>query len=42
MFTIDAHLDLSMNAMEWNRNLRKPVVEIRGNGSMRRNEDDKR
>ena len=29
MFTIDAHLDLSMNAMEWNRDLRKPVVEIR-------------
>lgn len=29
MFTIDAHLDLSMNAMEWNRDLRKPVYEIR-------------
>ncbi|RFS22069.1 peptidase M19 [Chitinophaga silvatica] len=29
MFTIDAHLDLSMNAMEWNRNLRLPVKEIR-------------
>ena len=29
MFTIDAHLDLSMNAMEWNRDLRKSVVEIR-------------
>lgn len=29
MFTIDAHLDLSMNAMEWNRDLRQPVVEIR-------------
>ncbi len=29
MFTIDAHLDLSMNAMEWNRDLRKRVVEIR-------------
>src|SRR5689334_20336990 len=29
MFTIDAHLDLSMNAMEWNRDLRKPVFEIR-------------
>lgn len=28
MFTIDAHLDLSMNAMEWNRDLRKPVDEI--------------
>ena len=28
MFTIDAHLDLSMNALEWNRDLRKPVDEI--------------
>ena len=29
MFLVDAHLDLSMNAMEWNRDLRKPVNEIR-------------
>src|SRR4051794_20946382 len=28
MFIIDAHLDLSMNAMEWNRDLRRPVKEI--------------
>lgn len=28
IFTIDAHLDLSMNAMEWNRDLRRPVTEI--------------
>lgn len=28
MFTIDAHLDLSMNALEWNRDLRKNVEEI--------------
>jgi membrane dipeptidase len=28
MFIIDAHLDLSMNAMEWNRDLRTPVGEI--------------
>ena len=28
MFTIDAHLDLSMNALEWNRDLRKPISEI--------------
>ncbi|HVV56710.1 MAG TPA: membrane dipeptidase [Mucilaginibacter sp.] len=28
MFTIDAHLDLSMNAMESNRDLRRPVSEI--------------
>jgi membrane dipeptidase len=29
MFCIDAHLDLGMNAMEWNRDLRLPVGEIR-------------
>ncbi|WP_194976160.1 dipeptidase [Aquiflexum lacus] len=28
MFTIDAHLDLSMNALEWNRDLKRPVAEI--------------
>ncbi len=28
MFTIDAHLDLAMNAMEWNRDLRHPVTAI--------------
>jgi len=28
MFTIDAHLDLSMNALEWNRDLRRPLSEI--------------
>lgn len=29
MFTIDAHLDLSMNAMEWNRDLRQTAHQIR-------------
>ncbi len=29
MFIFDAHLDLSMNAMEWNRDLRRPISEIR-------------
>src|ERR1700742_2238354 len=29
MFVIDAHLDLSMNALEWNRDLRQPVQAIR-------------
>ena len=29
MFIFDAHLDLSMNAMEWNRDLTLPVAEIR-------------
>jgi membrane dipeptidase len=28
MFLIDAHLDLSMNAMEWNRDLRQPILSI--------------
>jgi membrane dipeptidase len=28
MFSIDIHLDLSMNAMEWNRDLRLPVADI--------------
>ncbi len=29
MLLIDAHLDLAMNALEWNRDLRKPVQTIR-------------
>lgn len=29
LFTVDAHLDLAMNAMEWNRDLRMPINEIR-------------
>lgn len=29
MFIFDAHLDLSMNAMEWNRDLTLPVHELR-------------
>ncbi|MES1221177.1 MAG: membrane dipeptidase, partial [Bacteroidota bacterium] len=29
MFIVDAHLDLSMNAMEWNRDLRLSIDEIR-------------
>ncbi len=28
-FIVDAHLDLSMNAMEWNRDLTLPIHEIR-------------
>lgn len=28
MFTIDAHLDLSMNALEWNRDITRPLSEI--------------
>jgi membrane dipeptidase len=29
MMLIDAHLDLSMNAIEWNRDLTRPIQEIR-------------
>src|SRR5215217_3949127 len=29
MFIFDVHLDLSMNAMEWNRNLRWSLEKIR-------------
>lgn len=29
MLIIDAHLDLAMNALEWNRDLTKPVQDIR-------------
>ncbi|MDA7628197.1 membrane dipeptidase [Verrucomicrobia bacterium] len=29
MFLFDAHLDLAMNAMEWNRDLRQPLKSIR-------------
>lgn len=29
MFVVDAHLDLSMNALEWNRDLRRSVFDIR-------------
>ncbi|HUY33366.1 MAG TPA: membrane dipeptidase [Pirellulales bacterium] len=29
MLLFDAHLDLSMNALEWNRDLTRPVAEIR-------------
>jgi len=28
-FTIDAHLDLAINAVEWNRDLTRPIAEIR-------------
>lgn len=29
MLILDAHLDLAMNAMEWNRDLRQPLADIR-------------
>jgi membrane dipeptidase len=36
---LDAHLDLSMNALEWNRDLTRPIAEIR---QRERGMDDKR
>ncbi len=30
MLLFDAHLDLSMNAVEWNRDLTRPIDEVRG------------
>jgi len=38
MLIIDAHLDLAMNALEWNRDLSRPLEEIR---SRDRHYDDK-
>ena len=35
MFAIDAHLDLSMNALEWNRDLRWPVAAINARERLR-------
>src|SRR5947207_3653708 len=29
MFIFDAHLDLAMNALEWNRDFTRPIYEIR-------------
>lgn len=33
-FLVDAHLDLSMNAMDWNRDLRLPIQQIRDREKM--------
>ena len=41
-FIFDAHLDLSMNAMEWNRDLRLPVREIRDMEKGMRDKPDRR
>ena len=41
MFTIDAHLDLSMNAMEWNRDLRLPIENINSREAGLRDKPDR-
>ena len=30
MFLVDGHLDLSMNALDWNRDITRPLAEVRG------------
>lgn len=41
VFTIDAHLDLSMNAMEWNRDYRQSLAAIRERESKMRDKPDR-
>lgn len=41
MFTIDAHLDLSMNAMEWNRDLRQSIQTLRAREKGMRDKPDR-
>lgn len=41
MFTIDAHLDLSMNAMEWNRDLRQSIHALRAREKGMRDKPDR-
>ncbi|MHA3774420.1 dipeptidase [Verrucomicrobiota bacterium sgz303538] len=40
-FVFDAHLDLAMNAIEWNRDLRQPVAELRQRESRLRDKPDR-
>ena len=41
MFTFDAHLDLAMNAVEWNRDLTRPLGELRAMESHLRDKVDR-
>ena len=41
MFTIDCHLDLSMNALEWNRDLTRPLSEINSREAGLRDKPDR-
>jgi membrane dipeptidase len=41
MLLFDAHLDLSMNALEWNRDLTRPVSEIRAREAGRNDKFDR-
>jgi membrane dipeptidase len=41
MLIVDAHLDLSMNALEWNRDYRRPLAEIRAREAGRTDKPDR-
>jgi membrane dipeptidase len=41
MLIFDAHLDLAMNALEWNRDLRRPLAEIRQREAARTDKVDR-
>jgi membrane dipeptidase len=41
MLIVDAHLDLSMNALEWNRDYRRPLAEIREREGARTDKPDR-
>src|SRR3954452_5868359 len=41
MMIVDAHLDLAMNALEWNRDLSRPIGEIRERERGRTNKPDR-
>ena len=41
MLIVDAHLDLAMNAMEWNRDLTRPLEEIRAREAHLRDKPDR-
>ena len=41
MFFFDAHLDLSMNALEWNRDLTKPIASIRNSEAGKTDKPDR-
>lgn len=41
MLVVDAHLDLSMNALEWNRDLSRPLEEIRAREGAKTDKPDR-
>jgi len=41
MLIVDAHLDLAMNALEWNRDLSRPIEEIRAREATLRDKPDR-